>query len=539
MRKRFPAMILALALCIGLAVPVQAARVSDTAGQNLTRMEQKIYKALEDAILAVTAGNGTSTEVNVPITRQDATWTAQELSLSKIDNDNVEDPLNDVIGKSMDKVFRCLKVNRPFEMFWVGNNYNWTWWQEHTDSQVWLTSLTCSIDVIESYRGGSKTTVDPAKIAQAKSVVKTAESIVAANAGKSNYEKLAAYRDEICARNTYNNDANNALLKDEYAYGDPWQLIYVFDDDPSTNALCEGYAKAFKYLCDLSDFDGDVTCYIAEGYGGDERHMWNVVRMEDGKFYLADITYSDNSQIGKDSVFMVNASGNGERYVVSAGSREYTYTYLEDQEGLFTDGFLPISSTPYTPGTNPPTPDPQFTDVPAWCSGAVDWAVEQNITDGKGGGRFAPGDQCTNAEILTFLWRAAGKPASSAPLPADITGKNISYAETALRWAAERGMADQGIDPLALCTRGSAMIYIWKAFDEIGADGADVFIDVPAESETLFGAVYFALACGITNGYANADGTFSFRPDKVCTRGEIVTFLHRAYVPEASLVSDF
>ena len=114
MRKRFPAMILALALCIGLAVPVQAATVSDTAGQNLTRMEQKIYKALEDAILAVTAGNGTSTEVNVPITRQDATWTAQELSLSKIDNDNVEDPLNDVIGKSMDKVFRCLKVNRPF-----------------------------------------------------------------------------------------------------------------------------------------------------------------------------------------------------------------------------------------------------------------------------------------------------------------------------------------------------------------------------------------------------------------------------------------
>ena len=57
MRKRFPAMILALALCIGLAVPVQAATVSDTAGQNLTRMEQKIYKALEDAILAVTAGN--------------------------------------------------------------------------------------------------------------------------------------------------------------------------------------------------------------------------------------------------------------------------------------------------------------------------------------------------------------------------------------------------------------------------------------------------------------------------------------------------
>lgn len=527
MRKRFPAMILALALCIGLAVPAQAAAVSDTAGVNLTRMEQKIYKALEDAILAVTAGNGTSTEVNVPITRQDATWTAQELGLSKIDNNNVEDPLNDVIGKSMDKVFRCLKVNRPFEMFWVNNNYNWTWWQEHTDSQAWLTSLTCSIDVIESYRGGSKTTVDPAKIAQAKSVAKTAESIVAANAGKSNYEKLAAYRDEICARNTYNNDANNALLKDEYAYGDPWQLVYIFDGDPSTNALCEGYAKAFKYLCDLSDFDGDVTCYIAEGYGGDERHMWNVVRMEDGKFYLADITYSDNSQIGKDSVFMVNASGNGERYVVSAGSRQYTYTYLEDQEGMFTDGFLPISSTPYTPGSNPPTPAPQFTDLPSWCEVEAQWAAKKGITNGYGEQTtFAPGRDCTQAEILTFLWRAADKPTEGIKTPV-ANVKESDYFYEAVMWANDMGMIDPGtFEPSKPCTRSQAVRYISQAFGVPSLSPVDSgFSDVPADADYAY-AVAWAVEKGITKGDGSED---TFAPDKVCSRGHIVCFLYRAY----------
>ncbi len=525
MRKRFPAMILALALCIGLAVPVQAAAVSDTAGQNLTRIEQKIYKALEDAILAVTAGNETSTEVDIPIMRQDATWTAQELGLSKIDNDNVEDPLNNVIGKSMDKVFRCLKANHPFEMFWVSNNYNWSWWQKHTDSEVWLTSLTCSIDVIKTYQGGSSTTVDPAKIAQAKSVVKTAESIVAANAGKSNYEKLAAYRDEICARNTYNNDANNALLKDEYAYGDPWQLIYIFDDDPSTNALCEGYAKAFKYLCDLSDFDGDVTCYIAEGYGGDERHMWNVVRMEDGKFYLADITYSDNSQIGKDSVFMVNAFGNEERYVVSAGSRQYTYTYLEDQEGMFTDGFLPISSTPYTPSTNPPTPAPQFTDLPDWCGEEAQWAADNGIAKGTGDGKFSPGTDCTHQQILTFLWRAEGEPAATAKAPVTVAA---DYAG-AVNWAYEEGMIDHSFDPQAPCTRADAVTYIWQALGSRKAEAVSSFTDMSADADCA-GAVAWAVEHEVTNGFANGDGTFSFRPSQVCTRGQIACFLYRAYV---------
>ena len=85
-------------------------------------------------------------------------------------------------------------------------------------------------------------------------------------------EKLYGYKETICYLTSYNDDVTEA---DEY--GDPWQLIYVFDGDDSTNVVCEGYSKAFQYLCDLSD----ITCYtvtgMMDGGTGEGPHMWNVV----------------------------------------------------------------------------------------------------------------------------------------------------------------------------------------------------------------------------------------------------------------------
>lgn len=180
-------------------------------------------------------------------------------------------------------------------------------------------------------------------------------------------------------------------------------------------------------------------------------------------------------------------------------------------------------------------PDSGYTDVPDWCSGAVNWAVYNEITNGVGGNRFAPNDPCTHAQILTFLWRAEGEPPSTAALPVDISGKNLAYAETALRWASEKGMIGARFDPTLPCARGDAVIYIWKALDEPEAEEFDAFPDVTSEDKTLFRAVSFAIIAGITNGYDNGDGTYVFRPNKVCSRGEIVTFLHRTYVPGANM----
>ena len=174
-------------------------------------------------------------------------------------------------------------------------------------------------------------------------------------------------------------------------------------------------------------------------------------------------------------------------------------------------------------------PAPSFTDVPDWCSSAVSWAVGRKITEGVGNDRFAPSNQCANAMILTFLWRAAGEPDSTAALPVDITGKNLDYAETALRWAAEKGMIDETLDPAANCTRASAVSYIWQALGKESAP-ASGFNDVPAGADYA-AAVDWASANGIVEGYP--DG--SFHPDTVCSRGVIAAMLHRAYVPSVRL----
>ena len=73
--------------------------------------------------------------------------------------------------------------------------------------------------------------------------------------GRSDYEKLAAYCREICGLVSF----DYAATANGVPYGDPWQLVNVFDGDPATNVVCEGYAKAFQYLCDLSEFKGDIV----------------------------------------------------------------------------------------------------------------------------------------------------------------------------------------------------------------------------------------------------------------------------------------
>jgi hypothetical protein len=116
--------------------------------------------------------------------------------------------------------------------------------------------MTINLCVSNDYRqdANNEFKVSQGKIATANKALPKAQAIVEKYEGKSDLEKLEGYRDEICALVSY----NNAALNGSYSYGNPWQLIYVFDGDSSTNVVCEGYAKAFKYLCDLTDFDKEI-----------------------------------------------------------------------------------------------------------------------------------------------------------------------------------------------------------------------------------------------------------------------------------------
>ena len=168
-----------------------------------------------------------------------------------------------------------------------------------------------------------------------------------------------------------------------------------------------------------------------------------------------------------------------------------------------------------------------FYDVPndAYYYEAVKWAVGKGITDGIGNNLFAPDQPCTRAQIVTFLWRAAGSPepknmGSFADVAAD------SYYAKAVAWAMENGVTTgttaATFSPDAVCTRAQAVTFLARALNAKAASAAE-FSDVPADSYYA-DAVAWAAANGVTEGI----GGGLFAPDNDCTRGQIVTFLYRA-----------
>ena len=168
-----------------------------------------------------------------------------------------------------------------------------------------------------------------------------------------------------------------------------------------------------------------------------------------------------------------------------------------------------------------------FSDVAAnaWYRDAVEWAVDQGITSGTGGTAFSPDRDCTRAEILTFLWRANGSPEAEHLYGVwDVTADKYYF--DAVQWAAEQDIIEHfgNFDPDAPCTRAMAVEFMWKAAGAQAITMDTGFTDVPMDASYSI-AVDWAVIEGITSG--TDENTFS--PDLACTRGQIVTFLHRAY----------
>ena len=170
-----------------------------------------------------------------------------------------------------------------------------------------------------------------------------------------------------------------------------------------------------------------------------------------------------------------------------------------------------------------------FSDVStsAYYYEAVKWAQEKGITGGIGNGLFGPNQPCTRAQIVTFLWRAAGAPepkGTAASLTDVVSG---SYYEKAVAWAIENGITTgttaSTFSPDATCTRAQAVTFLARALNAKAASAAE-FSDVPTDSY-FADAVAWAAANGVTEGI----GGGLFGSDSDCTRGQIVTFLYRAY----------
>ena len=223
----------------------------------------------------------------------------------------------------------------------------------------------------------------------------------------------------------------------------------------------------------------------------------------DSGYVLETLTVTDKNG----NELTLKDKGNGKyTFTMPAGKVEVKATFMEDNSML---NF--------------------FYDVPnnAYFYEAVKWAVKNGITTGVGDNLFAPEQPCTRAQIVTFLWRAAGSPEPKGAASGMSDVVSGSYYEKAVAWAIENGITTgtttSTFSPDATCTRAQAVTFLARALKAKAASAAE-FSDVPTGSY-FADAVAWAAANGVTEGI----GGGLFGSDNDCTRGQIVTFLYRAY----------
>ena len=226
------------------------------------------------------------------------------------------------------------------------------------------------------------------------------------------------------------------------------------------------------------------------------------------------ITVKPDDGFKLDELTVIDKNGN-ELKLTDKGNGKYTFTMPASKVEIKATFVKEVETSP-------------FSDVStsAYYYEAVKWAQEKGITGGIGNGLFGPNQPCTRAQIVTFLWRAAGSPEPKTMSSFADVSMDAYYAK-AVAWAVENsittGTGDGKFSPDATCTRAQSVTFLFRAIGKL-VDSKAEFSDVLTDSYYA-NAVAWAVENGVTNGIG--DGLFG--PDNSCTRAQIVTFLFRAY----------
>ena len=279
----------------------------------------------------------------------------------------------------------------------------------------------------------------------------------------------------------------------------PQQAMVVRQAETPSAPSGGSYVPAYPVETPDKTENGTITVSPKNAAGGTTVTV--TVKPNDG-YVLETLTVTDKNG----DELKLTDKGNGKYTFTMPGSKvEVKATFMEDNSVL---NF--------------------FYDVPndAFFYEAVKWAVKSGVTNGLTETMFGPYEPCTRAQIVTFLWRAAGSPepkamSSFADVPAS------AYYAKAVAWAIENGITtgtgDGKFSPDATCTRAQAVTFLFR-ISKTSADGTPAFSDVATDAYYAE-AVKWATDNGITNGISGG----LFGPDNDCTRGQIVTFLWRLY----------
>ncbi len=310
----------------------------------------------------------------------------------------------------------------------------------------------------------------------------------------------------------------------------------------SVKPFCEGLAAVQEYTADLNGKWKYITTAGETAFPGsylsasDFNNGYAIVSDDTGQYGYIDTNGTtvlpleyDGAFGGENGLFTVGKQVNGQmRYgIVDGQGREVLPPEYDDLSNLengvaygIQDGVVYVIRTNGSGST-------AFPDVPSneYYADAVNWAVEQGITNGTSKTTFSPDDPCTRAQIVTFLWNAAGKPAPTAGnVFADV--RSDTYYQDAVLWAVEKGITSgtgaNTFSPDAICTRAQAVTFLYRYEKEPKVTGGNSFDDVAADAYYA-NAVTWASQEGITSG----TGPNHFSPDTNCSRAQIVTFLFR------------
>ena len=266
-----------------------------TAGSRLDSDTLAAYTYVSSLLPSIASGEITSTRFTLPdeiMSFTQIAWTAEDLGVAQIvrNNEITSEAKKEASLRFREEYFDlsllidALLADHPYLLYWYDKTPKTTAdgykYRAFKLDGVWYLgfsgTMRLNFPVAEEY-AVEEYTVDASVGQTVQSAVRNAQEIVAEFDSLSDYEKLAAYRQRICELTAYNYEA----IEESAPYGNPWQLIWVFDGDIGTRVVCEGYAKAFKYLCDRSAFAGEIDCRTVTGRINGGGHMWSLGTMED------------------------------------------------------------------------------------------------------------------------------------------------------------------------------------------------------------------------------------------------------------------
>ena len=373
----------------------QVARYAYSNRFKLTEAECVVYDVLKLAVNEIANGARASAHIEIPVesTGLQTRWYFDELDGTLFDENGevITSAVRSAIREQLKSAFdairtaRSLMLDEPFGFYWLDVHMGYTYvspWNasmsivRESDGRYVATLkgnmyYNFPVDALfldescDPEDANAPYTADLNKTGAALSAVENARAILEQAEGKTDMERMTLYMQQIRALSSYNSDA----AAGSFSNSSPWQLIWVFDNDPETKVVCEGFSKAFRYLCDLTEFDdANLEVYNVTGYMNGGAHMWSIVRYA-GENYLVDVTNCYTAGGTTDSLFFsVPRSGDVENgYLMVRGSTEIRYVYSESTKSVYTEDELTLSET-------------ALEDIAGWGSiGNLQWKLR---TDG-------------------------------------------------------------------------------------------------------------------------------------------------------------